>query len=199
MRSTFFPRAAFPLVTLFVLRISASPYSLNPRAVATVAGWDYDGCRTEASNSRALTGNSYFDDLMTVEKCATACDGYAWFGVEYGRECYCGNVINSGSVITDASECSFSCPGNSAENCGAGNRLNMYHEAAAPVVSTTSFSALGCWTEGNNNVRTLADKTYANDSMTTEMCALTCAGYNYFGTEYHREVISLACTEASIY
>ena len=188
MRSTLFSSGALPLVTLFVLRTSASPHLLNSRAVAVVSGWNYDGCYTEATNSRALTGNAYFDDFMTAEKCAAACDGYAWFGVEYGRECYCGNVIQAASVVTDASECSVSCPGNSAESCGAGNRLNMYRKTAAPVISTSSFSALGCWTEGTNNGRTLVEKTYANDSMTIEMCATTCAGYKYFGTEYYREV-----------
>ena len=58
---------------------------------------------------------------------------YAYAGVEYGRECWCGNTLNvagnSGSTpsknVTD-SQCSFTCPGNSTEYCGAGSKLNLY-------------------------------------------------------------------------
>lgn len=57
--------------------------SVPEKVVTTYA---YRGCYTEATNMRALTGKSYFNDSMTVEACATACLGYTWFGVEYGRE-----------------------------------------------------------------------------------------------------------------
>ena len=37
---------------------------------------------------RALSGASYYDyDAMTLEKCASDCAGWAYFGVEYGGEC----------------------------------------------------------------------------------------------------------------
>jgi hypothetical protein len=45
-----------------------------------------EGCYTEAKGIRALSDIAYYDDAMTVEKCAAACAGYTWFGVEYGRE-----------------------------------------------------------------------------------------------------------------
>lgn len=54
-----------------------------------------------------------------------------------------------------------------------------------PVVGNYSFQ--GCYTEATG-VRALSDKTYVNStSMTNELCASTCAGYTYFGTEYHEE------------
>jgi hypothetical protein len=55
-----------------------------PQKVDTT--YAYQGCYTEATNIRTLTGKSYFNDSITVEACATACLGYTWFGVEYGRE-----------------------------------------------------------------------------------------------------------------
>ncbi|KAH6682060.1 WSC domain-containing protein [Halenospora varia] len=184
MPSTFLLRVS-ALATLFATSTFATPLSLHPRVVAAISEWDYAGCYTEANNMRALTGNSYYDDLMTVEKCAAVCSRFKWFGVEYGRECYCGNVINTGSVVTQASECSFSCPGNAVENCGAGNRLDMYSSTVAPP-NSASFSSLGCYTEGTNG-RTLVEKDYSSDSMTIELCASTCEGYAYFGVEYYRE------------
>lgn len=190
MPSTFLLRVS-ALATLFATSTFATPLSLHPRVVAAISEWDYPGCYTEANNMRALTGNSYYDDLMTVEKCAAVCSGFKWFGVEYGRECYCGNVINTGSVVTQASECSFSCPGNAAENCGAGNRLDMYSSTVAPP-NPASFSSLGCYTEGTNG-RTLVEKGYSSDSMTIELCASPCEGYAYFGVEYYREVLTAFC------
>ena len=58
---------------------------------------------------------------MTVEKCAVACGKFAYFGVEYGRECYCADTMHLGSLVAGEEECSFPCPGNSGQTCGAGN------------------------------------------------------------------------------
>lgn len=78
------------LAGAFLLSVAvAKPYvSLEARQISAVSGYSYTGCYTEPSSVRALTANSYFDDLMTLEKCATACSSYAVFGTEYGRECW---------------------------------------------------------------------------------------------------------------
>jgi hypothetical protein len=44
---------------------------------------------------------------------------------------YCGNSFAAGSTAAPASDCSFACAGNSAEKCGAGNRLSVYKLGAA--------------------------------------------------------------------
>lgn len=49
-------------------------------------GYTDQGCYTDSTSQRALTGKVYYDDLMTVAKCADACSAFTWFGVEYGRE-----------------------------------------------------------------------------------------------------------------
>jgi hypothetical protein len=74
--------------TLFWVGAGASPHglALTRRAVAQIPGYDFTGCYTEATNMRALSGTAYFDDAMTIEKCANACAGSKYFGVEYGRE-----------------------------------------------------------------------------------------------------------------
>jgi hypothetical protein len=52
---------------------------------------------------------------------------------------YCGNAINTGSVLATSTDCSFICPGNQYEYCGAGNRLDMYqNNPSIPTVSSTS-------------------------------------------------------------
>lgn len=53
---------------------------------------------------------------------------------------YCGNAIDSTSTnATTQADCSFSCPGNQYEYCGAGNRLQMYK--LSPVSSSVSSSS----------------------------------------------------------
>jgi hypothetical protein len=67
---------------------------------------------------------------MTLEMCFGDCAGAGckYWGVEYGGECYCGNSFGAGSVaaLGGNADCSFTCPGNSLEFCGAGNRLSTY-------------------------------------------------------------------------
>jgi len=59
----------------------------GPSVVPSVGSFSSVGCYTEATTGRALTGNSYANNSMTVESCAAFCSPFIWFGVEYAREC----------------------------------------------------------------------------------------------------------------
>ncbi|KAL2257208.1 hypothetical protein VTK26DRAFT_514 [Humicola hyalothermophila] len=104
----------------------------------TVGDYVFVGCQTEATDSRALTGDTYADDSMTLESCADFCSGFIYFGTEYGRECYCGDSLNAGSVPAPLAECNMVCAGDPYEYCGAGNRLELYRLASAPTVTASS-------------------------------------------------------------
>lgn len=169
---------------------AASPFRTTRRAAAVIPGYGFTGCYTEGSHGRALSGSAFFDDLMTAEKCATACSGFKYFGLEYGRECYCGNTINEGSQETALAECSFACPGNSAQECGAGGRLSLYtrSDEVTPPTLPSTYRSLGCHTELSSG-RALGAKTYIAPDMTVQKCADTClaAGFGVFGLEYYTE------------
>lgn len=72
---------------------------------------------------------------MTAERCFDHCKTYAWAGLEYGSECWCGNALTyegnvaGGAVpgynVTD-SECKSLCPGDKMQYCGAGSRMQVY-------------------------------------------------------------------------
>ncbi|KAK7958461.1 wsc domain-containing protein [Apiospora saccharicola] len=117
----------------------------GPSVVQQAGTFAYSRCVTEATNGRALSGLSYYNDTLTVEMCASICAGYPMMGVEYGRECYCGTATNVGSVNASESDCRMLCPGNKSEYCGSGNRLNLYTQApvstSTAVTSTTSTSS----------------------------------------------------------
>lgn len=62
---------------------------------------------------------------------------FAYAGVEYGQECWCGNKLNiagdaGATPSTNLTEttagqyCGFVCPGNSSEYCGSGGRLSLF-------------------------------------------------------------------------
>ena len=55
---------------------------------------------------------------MTVEQCFAFCGTSSFAGLEYGRECWCSNVLNTyAEKLTDAN-CSLTCRGDKTEVCG---------------------------------------------------------------------------------
>ena len=66
---------------------------------------------------------------MTHEICKSICfkkNNYAFAGVEFGHECWCGNNEPPATKLRPLSECNISCPGDSAEKCGGGCRINIF-------------------------------------------------------------------------
>src|ERR1041384_1093664 len=101
----------------------------GPTQPANVGTWTLVGCQTESTAGRALAAKSYAADTMTLQSCTAFCAGYAFAGVEYGRECYCGNGFGDGSVGASASQCSMRCAGDAGTLCGGPSRLSVYKSA----------------------------------------------------------------------
>lgn len=98
-----------------------------PSQPSTVGDYTYLGCRTEpAAGGRALNAKGTASDKMANEACAQFCDGFAYFGTEYGGECYCGTALPQTSLEAPQGDCNMLCSGNSTEYCGSGNRLSVY-------------------------------------------------------------------------
>ncbi|KAL2282360.1 hypothetical protein FJTKL_10968 [Diaporthe vaccinii] len=64
----------------------------------------------------------------TIEKCLTACEieGYCLAGLEYGHECWCGNVVQGEVRPVPDSYCNFPCSGDYDENCGGYGFMGLY-------------------------------------------------------------------------
>ena len=60
----------------------------NPGTVQTVGNYNYVGCYSEATNGRALAGKTPAAPIngFTIELCQAACQGYQYFGMEFGNE-----------------------------------------------------------------------------------------------------------------
>jgi hypothetical protein len=169
-----------------------------------VGNYDWYGCRTEGTAMRALSAATFASDDMTLDACQSYCSAYTYFGVEYSRECYCGNSFNAGSVAAPASDCSMTCMGDSSQYCGAGNRLSVYARNGTPPPSSTTgagpsttsappvvtglpdeWSYQGCWIDGKQG-RILPHQVPDSQTNSPASCASACAaaGYTISGTEY---------------
>jgi len=109
---------------------SSAAVVVVPVHAPTVGYYNWTGCFTEGNVTRALTLGTDVDYVgMTVQVCEAFCYPNLVFGVEYGGECYCGNMAEldtSGATRAATTDCNILCPGNVSEYCGAGNRLDLY-------------------------------------------------------------------------
>ena len=66
------------------------------------------------------------DNNMTIEICIDKCKGrdYAYAGVQYYKECWCGNEMPKDSA--PESDCNTPCLGNQNQMCGGPLRFNVY-------------------------------------------------------------------------
>ncbi|KAJ0378244.1 hypothetical protein COL26b_003404 [Colletotrichum chrysophilum] len=180
----------------------------GPSAKAKAGSYVSAGCYSDLVQGQRALSRTRADDAMTPDMCATFCAGSAWMGVEYGKECWCGNVLGSLSLpATQQTDCNMACAGDSTSLCGGPARLNMYtldtangvsSASSAPPVAPSAVSTaadrvgdfihLGCWTDDAANGRTFGDL-YASDDMTVKKCAdwAISKGYLNFGIEYSRE------------
>ncbi|KAK4168541.1 putative copper radical oxidase [Cladorrhinum sp. PSN259] len=207
-QNQYVPTTTTSLVVAATTTGTAGPVPTGPSQPAEVGNYIWYQCRTEATGARALSGSTFAADTMTLEACSAFCSAYTYFGVEYARECYCGNSFNTGSVTAPASECSMTCAGNQYEYCGAGNRLSVYVRNGTSIPSGTTTTAgpsstatspavtgipagwsyQGCWIDGKSG-RILPYQVPDSPTNSQTQCANTCAslGYSISGTEYSQQ------------
>ncbi|KAM0328695.1 hypothetical protein ACHAQA_005108 [Verticillium albo-atrum] len=131
-----------PLSSAAVSLTSAVPPAPTPEKTDFIGDWSFEGCYTEGDGVRALDGRFLASDELTLELCAASCEGFQFFGAEYGRECWCGDVHGNGSVLAaNQADCNFPCAGDGSQFCGAGNRLEMYRYGAANGSPSGSVSS----------------------------------------------------------
>lgn len=102
----------------------------EPEQPPAIGNFTLLGCQTEGNATRALADASIASENMSNTACANYCKDYQYFGTEYGRECYCGNVLAKSSLVAPASECKMLCAGTPLEYCGGSSRLSMYKKKA---------------------------------------------------------------------
>lgn len=118
-------------------------------------------CSTFGANSNhCASRNNAKDDLaqgyagyygMTHLVCNGMCQGYSYFGVENGSECYCGNNPNPPQGRAHPRSCNVPCSGNVSQVCGGPSQLSVFktNSGASPLQGTLkSRTPLGSAEDG---------------------------------------------------
>ncbi|KAG8669333.1 hypothetical protein FPOAC1_008725 [Fusarium poae] len=153
----------------------------------------WTGCYTDGgAGGRTLPSASFTGSSVSLDTCFAFCNklNYPLFGMEYGRECYCGYAPKTQATIAQDGDCKMPCAGDSTQKCGAGNRVSIWNNTMyTPTVSTEGVNSppkyLGCYTEGIE-ARALGDAQMTDkNKMTVEICAAFCSskGYPYLGVQ----------------
>ncbi|KAI9206449.1 uncharacterized protein BJ171DRAFT_579945 [Polychytrium aggregatum] len=144
----------------------------------TIPGCFYDG------SSRVLT--SYQGTTSSPSSCSGTCasNGYKYYGVENGNECWCDNQLsNVGAGSGDgAGTVGYNAP--SGCNGANGGAWRIYiQKASAPAPTTQNIP--GCFYDGSSRVLT----SYQGSASSASACSSTCAskGYKLYGVENSNE------------
>ncbi|KAJ7325873.1 copper radical oxidase [Mycena albidolilacea] len=108
-----------------------------PQNSSIPGSWSYQGCLIEAVGSRAIPWQNIYPTNNSAITCLSQCAafGYTVGGMEYGEECYCGDLSDvkaAGVEFAPESDCNLPCPGDPIHLCGAGNRIQYYVWTGAP-------------------------------------------------------------------
>ncbi|KAI9890524.1 MAG: hypothetical protein M1814_003863 [Vezdaea aestivalis] len=88
----------------------------------------YTGCFAEVEG-RVLADKTYANETnMTVSNCLSFCYEYGFAGLEFHKQCFCGNELKNATRKLQDDECSDKCTGNASEYCGSMNKLTVYEK-----------------------------------------------------------------------
>lgn len=89
----------------------------------------YLGCYSDSFDSRLLGGNvAKLSGTNSPRKCWQMCaqSGFAFAGVQYSYECFCGNETPKKELLLDDIECNSNCSGDPGLKCGGYLTMNVY-------------------------------------------------------------------------
>ncbi|KAF8969622.1 WSC domain-containing protein [Flammula alnicola] len=114
----------------------AGPYTVGPGSILqSYKGWSFTQCWEDDlwrfNGPRILPhvpANDPPAESMTVGECIDACAAshYTSAGLEWGQECWCGNVTYPPGESVPGFECPMACNGDATELCGGSDRILIY-------------------------------------------------------------------------
>ncbi|GAW13066.1 hypothetical protein ANO14919_024440 [Xylariales sp. No.14919] len=105
--------------------------------VAEKLGWKYVACAKDPQGqARTLPGASLDQPDMTVEACVAACgaQGFAFAGVEYRSQCFCGHGVPPDRLPANGTQgdCGLPCAGDAGQFCGGAAQVAVYAKCGDP-------------------------------------------------------------------
>ncbi|CAG7852527.1 SubName: Full=Related to glyoxal oxidase {ECO:0000313/EMBL:CCA74839.1} [Serendipita indica DSM 11827] len=142
---------------LSVYHSTGAPQPIDEYNGSTFSGCYKDSTRNRVPQHRAAPEHDYD---QTIEICTDACNalGYAFAGVEYASECWCGDA-RPAELATDG-RCNMRCVGNHQERCGGPDGIGVYESHPQTTTSTsTSTSTSSTSTDTNTSTSTSSTTT----------------------------------------
>ena len=98
----------------------------TPPPAATALGCFRDGGKGKPYDLPVSASKSMTTDDPVLE-CGVLCAGYAYFALEYGKECRCGNAYGQyGKSADPGKDCNMKCAKNDQVMCGGFFTENVY-------------------------------------------------------------------------
>ncbi|CEL57827.1 putative glycosidase C21B10,07 OS=Schizosaccharomyces pombe (strain 972 / ATCC 24843) GN=SPBC21B10.07 PE=3 SV=1 [Rhizoctonia solani AG-1 IB] len=114
------------------------------RAAAIPAGWEAQGCITDAEAPNRVLSDHHTDGSLTTASCIKSCaaNGYKLAGTQFGKECWCGNALSTGANAGQSSGgCDMPCAGDAGQVCGGNYHLNLFAATSSKNASTTTTAS----------------------------------------------------------
>ncbi|KAJ7479512.1 glyoxal oxidase N-terminus-domain-containing protein [Mycena latifolia] len=102
-----------------------------PQNASIPGSWSYQGCLAEKPGGRVFPWQIDNTNNNSATNCLGECAafGYTAGGMEFGFQCFCGDVLDvttSGVSLTPESDCNLPCSGDPIHLCGGGDRIQYY-------------------------------------------------------------------------
>ncbi|CBJ25804.1 conserved unknown protein [Ectocarpus siliculosus] len=132
-----------------------------------------------------------------AESCKASCVGYAYYGLQYGEQCFCGTADEDYTVYGESDNCVLSCTGDASSTCGGSWAMDVYAmdddltdppatapPTTDPPATAVSSGYLGCYADTRTSRIFSAPIIADADNNSAETCKATCVGYAYYGLQY---------------
>ncbi|GIL87750.1 hypothetical protein Vretimale_13087 [Volvox reticuliferus] len=160
------------------------------------------GCFQDRDDWRVLQDMYDMSDNMTIDLCREIAltQGYIYFGVEAGTQCFGGNDLSRAHINGRSAYCDWRCAGDDSQICGGDWAISIYHTseqqpsppppspASPPPPSLRKEDMVGCYYDAKEN-RVLPSLLDASDNMTVANCREDALkrGFRLYGVEAGRE------------
>ena len=94
-------------------------------------GKDGRECAVDPDVAHPYAGSA----AMSATVCSVLCKGFKYFGLQFGRECFCGNDYGNNGGKMPENSCDQPCSGDPSTICGAANQNSIYAQPPSMVRS----------------------------------------------------------------
>ena len=158
---------------------SSPPGPTGPIVNPGNSAYKFLSCYQDGATGKAIAKSvKYANDSMTVAVCLDYCKtkGTIYAGIEYRRECYCGDSLAT-DAVPNAVGCSLTCKSNATEYCGGSLKMDVYRSVTLSTSTSSPSSTRGSTStsagSSTSNSASSSGSTSSPSSVTGSVSSLT--------------------------